>query len=67
MELNEDYWENRYQEKTARWDLGRISTPIKEYIDQLENKELKIALILILKLWNLLQILLLVEQKESYL
>ncbi|WP_299763155.1 methyltransferase domain-containing protein [uncultured Dokdonia sp.] len=44
MELNEDYWENRYQEKTARWDLGRISTPIKEYIDQLEDKELKIVI-----------------------
>ena len=44
MELNGDYWENRYQEDTARWDLGTVSPPIKEYIDQLENKELRIAI-----------------------
>ena len=44
MEFNSDYWENRYQENTARWDLGNISTPIKEYIDQLENKDLKIII-----------------------
>ncbi len=44
MELNGHYWENRYQENTARWDLGNISTPIKEYIDQLENKDLKIII-----------------------
>ena len=44
MEFNGDYWENRYQENTARWDLGNISTPIKEYIDQLENKDLKIII-----------------------
>ncbi|MFT5891388.1 MAG: SAM-dependent methyltransferase [Dokdonia sp.] len=44
MELNGNYWENRYQEDTARWDLGAVSTPIKEYIDQLENKALRIAI-----------------------
>ena len=44
MEFNEDYWENRYQENTHRWDLGSVSTPIKEYIDQLENKELRIII-----------------------
>ncbi len=44
MKLNGDYWENRYQEDTARWDLATVSIPIKEYIDQLENKELSIAI-----------------------
>ncbi|WP_299676706.1 methyltransferase domain-containing protein [uncultured Dokdonia sp.] len=43
-QFNGDYWENRYQENTARWDLGSISTPIKEYIDQLKDKELTIAI-----------------------
>lgn len=44
MEFNSDYWENRYLEETTRWDLGTVSPPIKEYIDQLENKELRIAI-----------------------
>ena len=44
MKFTSDYWENRYQENTARWDLGVISTPIKEYIDQLDNKEIKIGI-----------------------
>jgi len=42
--LGHNYWENRYQDDTARWDLGVISPPIKEYIDQLENKGLKILI-----------------------
>jgi len=44
MKFTSDYWENRYQEDTARWDLGVVSTPIKEYIDQLENKEITIGI-----------------------
>ena len=43
-DLGQAYWENRYQDDTARWDLGVISPPIKEYIDQLENKGLKILI-----------------------
>lgn len=42
--LNKDYWEGRYQENETGWDLGAISTPLKEYIDQLKNKELKILI-----------------------
>lgn len=44
IKLDAAYWENRYQEDTARWDLGVVSPPIKEYIDQLEDKELKILI-----------------------
>lgn len=44
MEFNDEYWENRYLENTTRWDLGEISTPIKEYIDQLEDRTLKILI-----------------------
>lgn len=44
MNLDSTYWENRYQEDTARWDLGMISPPIKAYIDQLEDKSLKILI-----------------------
>jgi hypothetical protein len=42
--LNKEYWENRYENNDAIWDIGHISTPLKEYIDQLENKELKILI-----------------------
>ncbi len=44
MNLDSNYWENRYQEGSARWDLGVVSPPLKKYIDQLENKELKILI-----------------------
>lgn len=44
MDLDSKYWENRYREKTTGWDLGTISPPIKKYIDQLNNKDLKILI-----------------------
>ena len=42
--LNKEYWESRYQEQEIGWDIGSISTPLKEYIDQLENKKIKILI-----------------------
>ena len=42
--LNKEYWENRYINDSAKWDIGYVSTPLKEYIDQLENKEIKILI-----------------------
>ena len=44
MKLNKEYWEGRYQDRTTRWDLGEIATPIKEYIDQLDNKDIRILI-----------------------
>ena len=43
-EFTEEYWTLRYQNNDAAWDLGAPSTPLKEYIDQLENKELAILI-----------------------
>jgi len=40
----EKYWTNRYNENLTGWDIGYPSTPLKEYIDQLENKDLKILI-----------------------
>lgn len=37
-------WEERYQEKNTGWDIGYVSTPLKEYFDQLENKEIRILI-----------------------
>jgi thiopurine S-methyltransferase len=42
--LNKTYWENLYQTQDTGWNIGHISTPIKTYIDQLEDKTLKILI-----------------------
>ena len=42
--LNEDYWNNRYIKQQINWDLGQVSPPIKAYIDQISNKNLKILI-----------------------
>lgn len=42
MNLNKEFWEERYTSNNLGWDIGYVSTPLKEYIDQLEDKSLKI-------------------------
>jgi thiopurine S-methyltransferase len=44
MNLNEEFWNNRYEDNNTGWDLGKISTPLKTYFDQLKNKDLKILI-----------------------
>ncbi len=44
MNLNGSYWDNRYKDGATRWDLGKISTPLKTYFDQLKNKDTKILI-----------------------
>ena len=44
IKFNETYWNNRYQINDTGWDLGKISTPIKMYFDQLKNKDTKILI-----------------------
>lgn len=36
--LNQAYWDERYHSHATAWDIGKISTPLKEYIDQVTNK-----------------------------
>ncbi len=43
-ELSSEYWSNRYLQNQDGWDLGQISPPIKEYIDQLENKNIQLLI-----------------------
>lgn len=40
----ENYWTQRYVQKNTGWDIGKSSTPLKNYIDQLQNKTLKILI-----------------------
>jgi thiopurine S-methyltransferase len=42
--LNENYWDQRYQNNETGWDIGTISTPLKDYIDQLKDKSIKILI-----------------------
>lgn len=43
-ELGKEYWDKRYEDKDTGWDIGHVSTPLKEYIDQLADKEQKILI-----------------------
>ncbi|MBC3538079.1 methyltransferase [Rufibacter sediminis] len=40
--LNQQYWQQRYEQNRTEWDVGGITPPLKSYIDQLPEKELSI-------------------------
>ncbi len=42
MRFDQYFWKKQYKDNKTGWDIGYISTPIKEYIDQLEDKDIKI-------------------------
>jgi len=42
--MEKEYWTKRYTDNKTGWDIGYPSTPIKTYIDQIINKELKILI-----------------------
>lgn len=42
--LDKNYWEDRYTKNNTGWNIGYPSTPIKNYIDQLKDKTLKILI-----------------------
>lgn len=42
--LDKDYWNDRYTKGESSWDIGYVSTPLKEYIDQLDNKNIAILI-----------------------
>lgn len=42
--LSDDYWNQRYLDGAIGWDLGQISPPIRAYVDQLNNKDLRILI-----------------------
>ena len=44
MKFDENYWDAKYNENKTGWDIGSPSTPIKTYIDQIKNKNLKILI-----------------------
>ncbi|MEM6699250.1 MAG: methyltransferase domain-containing protein [Bacteroidota bacterium] len=42
--IERDYWTNRYHNQQTGWNIGYVSTPIKAYVDQLEDKSIKILI-----------------------
>ncbi len=42
--LSRDYWNNRYATNATGWNVGKVSTPLKNYIDQLTNKSASILI-----------------------
>lgn len=42
--LDEIYWNSQYNANTTGWDMGEVSPPLKAYIDQLTNKNLRILI-----------------------
>lgn len=44
LRFNKGYWDERYRKGEIKWDIGCVSTPLKEYIDQLQNKNLYILI-----------------------
>lgn len=44
MMLTKEYWKKRYHHNETGWDVGEITRPLKEYFDQLTDKNCKILL-----------------------
>lgn len=44
LKLNKKVWNDRYLNKEIGWDIGQVSTPLKEYFDQLDDKNIKILI-----------------------
>ena len=44
MDLDKNFWDQRYQSGETGWDAGKITTPLKEYFDQVSDKNCKILI-----------------------
>lgn len=44
IDLDQEYWTERYENQQVGWDIGHVSTPIKNYIDQLVDKDIKVLI-----------------------
>lgn len=42
--LDKDFWEKRYQDKETGWNIGTISTPLKNYFDSIKYKNCSILI-----------------------
>ena len=43
-ETNERYWTERYKEERTGWDIGYVSTPMKNIMDSIEDRSARILI-----------------------
>jgi len=41
---SQEYWDQRYVRGDTGWDVGQITTPLKDYIDQLPDKDISVLI-----------------------
>lgn len=44
IDLDENYWSQRYESKQTGWDIGYASPALMQYLDQIENKDISILI-----------------------
>lgn len=44
MNLDQNYWDTRYQTGNISWDMGVVSPPLQQYFDQVSNKDIRILI-----------------------
>jgi SAM-dependent methyltransferase len=42
--MQKEYWDKRWQDQQTGWDVGKVSTPLKDYFDQITDKNLRILI-----------------------
>jgi thiopurine S-methyltransferase len=42
--MEKEFWDKRWENKETGWDVGTISTPLKTYIDQITDKNIRILI-----------------------
>ncbi|WP_395802962.1 methyltransferase domain-containing protein [Daejeonella sp.] len=43
-DLGQNFWNDQYIAQSTGWDLGQVSPPLKAYIDQITDKNIKILI-----------------------
>jgi len=44
IQLNKKFWNNKYLNNEHKWDVGYMTTPLKEYFNQIKDKNLRILI-----------------------
>lgn len=44
MELNKDFWQDKYDNNATGWDIGQVSPPIKAFVDRQKDKHQRILI-----------------------
>ncbi len=44
QKFDQSFWSQKYQANQIGWDMGSVSPPLKDYVDQLENKDISILI-----------------------